>query len=109
MDFKGRNISCGARSSAREENFRKSHRVMFMELISLKEVPKEARLALLKELGYGADSVFVLDGQGKPLRDKYADVPVRLENMLILPGSAIVLDDNPLSIANYLEEYGELP
>jgi len=80
-----------------------------MELISLKNVPTDAKVALLKELGYGADSVYVLDNHGQPLKDKYIDVPVRLENMLILPGSAIVLDDNPLSIANYLEEFGELP
>jgi len=80
-----------------------------MELISLKDMPNDAKVALLKELGYGADDVYVLDGQGMPIKDKYIDAPVRLENMLILPGSAIVLDNNPLSIANYLEEFGELP
>lgn len=80
-----------------------------MELISLKEIPTDAKVALLKELGYGADGVYVLDDKGQRLRDKYTDALVRLENMLILPGSAIVLDDNPLSIANYLEEFGELP
>jgi len=80
-----------------------------MELISLKEIPTDAKVALLKELGYGAARGYVLDGEGKQLRDRYIDVPVTIENMLILPGSAIVIDNNPLSIANYLEEFGELP
>jgi hypothetical protein len=28
--------------------------------------------------------------------------------MMILPGSTVVLDDNPLSIALYIQEYGDL-
>lgn len=27
--------------------------------------------------------------------------------MLILPGSLVILDDNPLSIAEYIEEHGD--
>jgi hypothetical protein len=89
--------------------FHRIGEVMFMEFISLKEVPIDAKVALLKELGYGADKVYVLDDQGKPLKDKYIDIPVKLDNMLILPGSSVVIDNNPLSIVNYLEEFGEIP
>ena len=40
--------------------------------------------------------------------DKYIEEPVRLDNMIIFPGSTIILDDNPLSIISYLEEYGDV-
>ena len=40
--------------------------------------------------------------------DQYANVPVRLDNMMILPGSAIILDDNPLSVASYFEDHGDI-
>jgi len=45
---------------------------------------------------------------GKPVTDPYIDKPVRFDNMAIFPGSTIVLDDNPLSIASYLDEYEEV-
>ena len=63
---------------------------------------------LLKELGYGTDGEFVLDNSGKKVLDKYVDIPVRVENMVILPGSEIILDDNELSISSYIEEYGDV-
>mgnify|MGYP001604484818 CR=1 FL=1 len=78
-----------------------------MELVSLKQMPREAKVELLKELGYGFDGRYVLDLEGNRVRDKYVDVEVELANMLILPGSTIILDNNPLSIAAYLEEYDD--
>lgn len=79
-----------------------------MELISLKKVPKESKILLLKELGYGSDGEFVLYNNGKKVLDKYLNIPVRIENMVILPGSEIILDDNELSISSYIEEYGDV-
>jgi len=79
-----------------------------MQLISLKDIPLEAKTLLLKELGYGTDGEFVLDNSGKKVLDKYVDIPVRVENMVILPGSEIILDDNELSISSYIEEYGDV-
>ena len=76
-----------------------------MELISLQDFPKEAKISLLKNLGYNSDGRYVLDIQGNRVKDKYVDVEILLSNMLILPGSTIILDNNPLSIAAYLEEY----
>jgi len=78
-----------------------------MELISIKDVSLNVKLIILKELGYSSDGEFVIDSQGKRVIDKYVNIPVRIENMVILPGSEIILDDNELSISSYLEEYGE--
>lgn len=79
-----------------------------MQLISLKNIPIETKILLLKELGYGTDGEFVLDKNGKKVLDKYLDIPVRIENMVILPGSEVILDDNELSISSYIEEYGDV-
>ncbi|MFQ5620438.1 MAG: hypothetical protein ACE5FT_01185 [Candidatus Nanoarchaeia archaeon] len=77
------------------------------ELISIKDMPKEAKIELLHELGYDSDGIVVLK-DGKEHMDRYTDEPVRLDNMLILPGSTVVLDNNPLSIQSYLEEFGDV-
>lgn len=79
-----------------------------MELISLKGVSHESKILLLKELGYGSDDEFVLDSKGNKINDRYLEIPVRVENMVILPGSEIILDDNELSISKYLEEFGDV-
>lgn len=79
-----------------------------MEIVSLKNVSLNSKILLLKELGYNSDGEFVLDKKGNKLLDRYFDVPVRVENMVILPGSEIILDDNELSISAYLEEFGNV-
>jgi len=79
-----------------------------MELISLKNVPQNSKILLLKELGYNSDGEFVLDSGGKKVVDKYIEIPVRIDNMVIFPGSTIILDDNELSISSYVEEFGDV-
>ena len=79
-----------------------------MELISLKQVSPESKILLLKELGYGSDGEFVLNSQGKKILERYLEIPIRIENMVILPGSEIILDDNELSISKYFEEFGDV-
>lgn len=79
-----------------------------MELISLKKVSKESKILLLKELGYGSDGEFVLDSKGEKYLDKYLEIPVQINNMVIFPGSEIILDDNELSISKYFEEFGDV-
>lgn len=79
-----------------------------MELISLKKMPKEVKMALLKELGLSSDGIFIVDSCGKRLIDPYISEPIRVDNMLILPGSTVILDNNPISVAGYFEDYGEL-
>jgi hypothetical protein len=60
---------------------------------------------LLKELGYDSDGQYVLSADKKRVIDKYVGVEVTLSKMLIFPGSTIILDDNPLSVAAYFDEY----
>ena len=79
-----------------------------MDVVSLKEVSKESKILLLNELGYKSDGEFVLSNEGQKVIDKYIEIPVKLNNMAILPGSTIVLDDNELSITSYIEEYGDV-
>lgn len=79
-----------------------------MQLISLKNVSKESKLLLLKELGYSSDGEFVLDLCEKKVLDRYLDLPIRLDKMIILPGSTIILDDNELSLSKYIEEFGDV-
>mgnify|MGYP001600816965 CR=1 FL=1 len=79
-----------------------------VELVSLKDISRDDKLILLKQLGYSSDGTFVTDKSGAKVYDKYIDEPVRIDNMLILPGSIIILDDNPLSIASYLEEFPDV-
>ncbi len=76
-----------------------------MRLISLKDMAENEKIQLLGEFGYRSDRGFVLNRQGERVRDKYVDAEITLPNMLILPGG-VMLDNNPLSIAAYIEEYG---
>lgn len=78
-----------------------------MEIVSLKEVSLNSKITLLQKLGYTSDGEFVLDSHGTKILDRYIEIPVKINNMAIFPGSTIILDDNELSIASYLEEFGE--
>jgi hypothetical protein len=78
------------------------------EILSIKDMPFDFKVLLIQELGYQSDGTYVLEKTGDRLLDIYTKEPVQISNMAILPGSTIILDDNPLSIASYLEEYGDV-
>lgn len=78
------------------------------ELISIRDMPNEVKVNLLKKLGYKSDGIFVLKKNGEKFLDKYTEEPVRLDNMFIYPGSTIILDNNSLSISSFLEKYGDV-
>ena len=78
-----------------------------MKTISLKTIAVESKIALLKELGFDSDGEYVLDLDGNRILDRYIELPIKIENMVILPGSTIILDDNELSILKYMEEFGD--
>ena len=78
------------------------------ELISLKDMPYRFKIMLLRKLGYDSDGIFVLTKKGQKYLDKYTNEPIKIDNMAILPGSTIILDNNPLSISSFLEEYGDV-
>ena len=79
-----------------------------METIFLKEVSINSKIALLKGLGFNSDGEYVLDSEGNKVMDRYIDIPVKVENMVILPGSTIILDDNILSLSCYMEEFPDV-
>lgn len=78
------------------------------EILSIKDMPENFKIQLLKELGFDSDGVFVVDKKGNKVLDKYTEEPVRIGNMAIFPGSTIILDNNPLSISSFLEEFGDV-
>jgi len=76
-----------------------------VRVVSLVSMPVESKVLLLKELGYFSDGTYVLDASGQKVYDKYINEPIQISNMAIFPGDPVLLDDNPLSIIHYLEEY----
>jgi len=78
-----------------------------LEVIDLSKIDTESKISLLRELGFDSDGEFVLK-DGERVLDKVTGEEVSLEHMAILPGSVIVISDNPLSIADYLEGHDEL-
>lgn len=79
-----------------------------METISLEGVSINSKIALLRELGFDSDGEYVLDSNGNKVLDRYIEIPVKVENMVILPGSTIILDDNILSLTHYMEEFPDV-
>lgn len=63
--------------------------------------------AILHELGYSTDGEWIYERHTQTkVFDKYSKAPVPYARMLILPGSTVILEDNPLSLIAYCEEYG---
>ncbi len=79
-----------------------------MEMQSLKNEPIELKITILKKMGYSSDGTFIFDSKGNLVVDPYTDEAVRIDNMVILQGSEIILDSNPLSLAGYFEDHGEV-
>ncbi|MAH49506.1 hypothetical protein CMI37_27025 [Candidatus Pacearchaeota archaeon] len=80
-----------------------------MELMSLKGVSADSKIQLLKEIGYSSDGEIVLDLNGDKVLDRYLEIPIKIENMVIIPfGSITILDDNELSLSKFMEEFGDV-
>jgi len=41
-------------------------------------------------------------------KETYIEKEIKIDHMLIMPGSTIILDDNELSLSLYLEEFGDV-
>ena len=78
------------------------------KLVSIKDMSTDFKIILVQDLGYASDGTFVLDKDGNKCLDKYTEEPIRLDNLAIFPGSTIILDNNPLSLSSFLEEYGDV-
>ncbi|HKZ63081.1 MAG TPA: hypothetical protein VJ400_01425 [Thermoplasmata archaeon] len=79
-----------------------------METVKWADIPMDVRVQVIQELGYVVKDEVICDSTGSPVMDRYTRVPVRFDNLLIVWGSDLLLDNNPISIASYFEEYGEL-
>lgn len=78
-----------------------------MKPISLKGMGDELKEAVLFELGFFTDGQWIYERETKArVFDKYSKAPVPYSRMLILPGSTVIIEDNPLSLIAYCEEYG---
>lgn len=78
-----------------------------MELVSLEGLSRQVKGRLLGELGYRVDGKHVVDAKGSRVKDRYTGELVNIDHLVIVPGSTLILDDNPLSLASYLEEFGD--
>lgn len=81
-----------------------------MEIISLKEIPKNLKIVLLKELGFNvSEDGFVIDKKEDYVIDRYTEEKISIDNMAILSTNSgiLILDCNELSMASYLEFYGD--
>ena len=75
------------------------------QLIKLSDLSTDEKILLLKLMGYGSDGIYVLNKEKGKVMDRYINEPVKIDNMVIFPGSEIILDNNPLSIASFFEEF----
>lgn len=80
---------------------------MTANLATWDDIPGELQEALLEELGYEIEEGKVLK-DGEPVTDPWTEDELELENLAVLPGRSppVLLDHNPVSIACYIEEYG---
>jgi len=77
------------------------------EVVKWADIPREVQVEIIRELGYAVEDNRILDATRAPVLDKYTKAQVRLDNLLIVWGSTLLLDNNYVSIASYFEEYGE--
>jgi hypothetical protein len=76
-----------------------------LEVVELRTMTRHDKALLVKELGYASDGTKVLRADQTPYLDPYTNDPVTLDNMAILPGSIVILDNNPVSLACYIAEH----
>ena len=77
------------------------------ELQTLEGLTHQDRVNLLQLMGYSSDGRRVLTADGSVYRDPFTNEEVLVERMAVLPGSWVVIDYNPVSIAGYRFRYEE--
>ncbi len=78
------------------------------DLIFSELTPDEKKI-VLDALGFGIDENGNVMGHVDkiPVKDPITNEPIKFENANILPGSTIILDNNPVSLAFYFARYYE--
>ena len=76
------------------------------EVNQLVRLNNEDRLVVLKKLGYELNDVgYVISSKTKKeLICKYSGEKIHINNAAILPGSVIIINANPLTMAEYFIE-----
>ena len=78
--------------------------VVNMDIVSLKEVSKESKILLLKELGYQSDGEFVLSNAGQKVIDKYVKNN-KIKTALLGLGLSAVIIYSGIKSCNPIGEY----
>lgn len=73
------------------------------------ELTLEEKKIVLDALGFGIDGNGNICGHVDklPVKDPITNEPIKFENANIFPGSTIILDNNPVSLAYYFARYYE--
>lgn len=78
------------------------------EMLFCELTPEEKKI-LLDALGFAVnkDGTIIHNVDKLQVKDPITNEPVKFENANILPGSTIILDNNPASLALYFARYYE--
>lgn len=80
---------------------------MVLSDVALYELDDDQRVDLMNQLGYSIDSKgFLIDEQKNFLLCKYSKEPVHIDKAGVLPGSILIINVTPLTMAQYYMEYG---
>ncbi|MGB0651720.1 MAG: hypothetical protein ACPGQL_00835 [Thermoplasmatota archaeon] len=74
------------------------------QLMSPRQIDPSVLLEFIRRMGYDVDGEYITK-EGGPYHDPCTGLPVKFNKMIILQGSAIILDDNPVSLDWYMDEY----
>lgn len=76
-----------------------------MENITLLQLNNNQRSEVLEKLGFKIDTEgYVLDKNKKKVMCKYSNKEVHISSAAILPGSTIVINATPITMAQYFVE-----
>ncbi len=79
-----------------------------MAIVELVELDTNDREKALEKLGFSIDGEgYVKDGSNNYVVCKYTAQKVHLSTAAILPGSLLIINANPLSMAQYFLEHPE--
>ena len=75
--------------------------------LKLLQVDNDKRIRILEKLGYKIDSEgYLIERNKKRVICRYSDKHIHISHAAILPGSAIVINANPITLSQYFVEYG---
>ena len=79
-----------------------------MPNIELVELNISQRLKVLEKLGYSIDEQgYILDKDNRELICNYSEERVHIKTAAILPGSLLIINATPLTMAKYFIEHPE--